>query len=389
MRVLLVTSRYPLPAWRGNQVRAMEWLSALSGNDIRLVCPTAPRGASDRVPAEVESFSLSRIGQGVGLLRAAGSGKPFQEGLYDCGDARHTLAETIRQFSPDAVVVQMVRCGWAVETVLEVAPGAPIIFDAIDAMGIHFERAAVSSPFWFAPLQRNEAQRCRRRERWLSRSATATVAVSARDLEGLSVPDGKGRVIPVAGREVAVRDSPPSGQVVLLSGNLGYRPTVEGAVWFAHEVWPRVRAELPRARWILAGARPSSAVRRLSRLDGVEVHGDVADLGEFMSLAQVAVAPMHSGSGVPMKVLEAMAAGVPSVVHPWAADGLAPDAASVVAVAESADVWVDNVVRLLGDASAAKELGERGRLAWQRHYHPDVVAQQIRDVVTEAATGKR
>ena len=389
MRVLLITSRYPAPAWRGNQVRTMEWLSALSGCECRLVCPAAVHGVSDLKPVEVESFPLSRIGQGVGLLKAAASGKPFQEGLYDRGEARQLLAGIVRSSSPDVAVVQMVRCGWAAETVLEVAPGVPIVFDAIDAMGIHFDRAAVSSPFWIAPLQRIEAERCRRRERWMSRSATVTVAVSARDLENLSVPDGKGRVIPVAGREIATRDAPPSGQVVLLSGNLGYRPTVEGAVWFAREVWPRVHAELPGARWILAGARPPATIRRLSRIDGVEVHGDVPDLGRFVGLARVAVAPMCSGSGVPMKVLEAMAAGVPSVVHPWAADGLAPDAASSVAVAESADEWVEHVVRLLSDERSARELGEHGRGAWRRHYHPDVVAQQIRDVVAEAAALRR
>jgi glycosyltransferase involved in cell wall biosynthesis len=94
---------------------------------------------------------------------------------------------------------------------------------------------------------------------------------------------------------------------------------------------------------------------------------------------------MSSGSGVPMKVLEAMAAGVPAVVHPWAADGLAEDAAGAVVVADGAEAWADDVVRLLDDAEAARVQGEKGRTAWSRVYHPDVVAQQIREVVAEAA----
>jgi glycosyltransferase involved in cell wall biosynthesis len=256
-------------------------------------------------------------------------------------------------------------------------------------MGLHFERAGHDSAAWLSPLVRSEATRCRRREHWLSRSAQRTVAVSARDLVELAVPEGQGRIIPVAGREAQRSERTTSDKTVLLSGNLGYRPTVQGALWFAREVWPGIRSQVPEARWILAGARPRSAIRRLSRLDGVEVHADVPDLAAFMTAAGVAVAPMSSGSGVPMKVLEAMAAGVPSVVHPWAADGLAPDAASAVTVAESPQSWVENVVRLLNDEHSARELGERGRRAWQRHYHPDAVAGQIRDVVAEAATAKR
>lgn len=385
MRVVLVTSRYPAPAWRGNQVRAIEWLSALSTDEVHLVCPPAGKGAAEIQSVEVVTLSSSPLARGTGLLRAAASGMPFQEGLYDSAEARRVLAGTVRKFSPDVVVVQMVRCGWAAETVFAVAPGVPVVFDAIDAMGLHFDRAAEFSPFWMAALYRNEAARCRRREQWLSRSARMTVAVSARDLEDLSVPDGRGRVIPVAAREVERTGSASTAPVVLLSGNLGYRPTVDGAVWFAREVWPAVRAQVPDAKWVLAGARPSSAIQRLTRVDGVEVHADVPDLGPYLGTARVAVAPMSSGSGVPMKVLEAMAAGVPAVVKAWAAAGLADGAASAVVVADGAESWMEHTVRLLGDKAAAHDLGERGRLAWRRNYHPDVVAQQIRDVVADAA----
>ncbi len=381
MRVLLVTSRHPVPPWRGNQVRTMEWLSALSDHDLHLVCPSAGGGIAETPPAGVTNYRLTPVGRAIGLLRAAVSGRPLQEGLYDSAAARRTVAGAVLSWPPDVVVIQMVRCAWAAEAVRAVAPDVPIVFDAIDAMGLHFDRAACSAAAWPAVLLRNEGARCRRRERWLSGVAGLSVAVSARDLDELSVPPGRGRVIPVAGREAANRERPQSEPVVLLSGNLGYRPTVHGAAWFAREVWPRVLAGVPDARWVLAGARPAAAVRRLSRLRGVEVHADVPDLGTFMSSARVAVAPMSGGSGVPMKVLEAMAAGVPAVVHPWAAAGLAEEAAGAVVVADGAEAWAEALARLLSDAAGARDLGERGRAAWRGIYHPDVVARQIRDVV--------
>jgi len=97
---------------------------------------------------------------------------------------------------------------------------------------------------------------------------------------------------------------------------------------------------------------------------------------------------MSSGSGVPMKVLEALAAGVPAVVHPWAAAGLGSDAHEAVAVATNADEWVDTIVDLLSDPHEARDLGRRGRDLWRRVYHPDRVADQIRAVVAEAAGTK-
>jgi len=189
----------------------------------------------------------------------------------------------------------------------------------------------------------------------------------------------------VAGKEVAKAASSDVEPVVLLSGNLGYRPTVRGAQWFAREVWPRLRTAVPEARWVLAGARPTAVVRRLARLPGVEVRADVPDLRSYLTASRVAIAPMSSGSGVPMKVLEAMAAGVPAVVHPWAAEGLVREAGEAVAVASEADDWVAALQSLLRDPGAAHALGRRGHELWRRYYHPDSIAEQIREIVAEAA----
>ena len=86
-----------------------------------------------------------------------------------------------------------------------------------------------------------------------------------------------------------------------------------------------------------------------------------------------------------MKVLEAMAAGVPAVVHPWAAEGLVGEAGGAVSVAAEPDEWLAALDHLLRDPGAARELGRRGHELWQRFYHPERVTEQIREVVTEAA----
>jgi glycosyltransferase involved in cell wall biosynthesis len=389
MRVLLICSRFPWPPWRGNQVRTVQWAEALREHEVRLVCPAAPAGTIPARNVPVTPIKRSRSAAGVGLLRAALDGRPLQEGLYDGPDARRAVASAVREHEPDVVVVQMVRCAWALEAARAVARSVPVIFDAIDAMGLHFECAARSSAPWMAPLYRAEARRCRRREAWLAHEATRTTAVAERDLAALAVAGGRGRVIPVAVRAVEPSDPERAGPVVLLSGNLGYRPTVDGALWFAREVWPLLRRRIPAARWVLAGARPAAAVRRLARLEGVEVHADVPDLGAHLRATRVSLAPMSSGSGVPMKVLEAMASGVPALVHPWAADGLASEAAGAVTVADGSEAWVEALVRLLDDAVTARTQGELGREAWRRLYHPEVVADQIRSVVAEAAVPRQ
>jgi hypothetical protein len=362
----------------------MEWLDALADHQLALVCPDSDGPPPLSRSVEWMPFRLRMASRAVGLVRSAIGGRPLQEGIYEAGASRRTVVRSLESWQPDVAVVQMLRCGWAVDTIRESAPTLPVIFDAIDAMGLHFESAARSALPPLSLAYAVEARRCRRREHELAEAATTTVAVSKRDLAALSVPEGRQRAIPVAGKEVSKPASKDSELVVLLSGNLGYRPTVRGAQWFGREVWPRLRAAVPEARWVLAGARPAAAVRRLAQMPGVEMHADVPDLGSYVTGSRVAIAPMSSGSGVPMKVLEAMAAGVPAVVHPWAAEGLVEEAGQAVAVASEADDWIAVLESLLRDPGEAHDLGRRGHELWQRFYHPERVAEQIREVVTEA-----
>lgn len=383
MRVLLVSSRFPLPPWRGNQLRTLQWLEALDDHDRLLVCPA---GGNERMPPEFDVEFASIPGgasaSAVGLVSALLKGRPAQEGIYDTPAARRRLAESVERRRPDVAVIQMVRCGWAFDVIESVQPGLPVVFDAIDCMSLHYRRAASRVAFPLRLPNRLEADRCSLRESELVRRAVITTAVSSRDLDVLGAGP-KGRVVTVAGGVgIGGQRAELRNPVVLLSGNLGYTPTVRAARWFADRVWPGVRAKVPGATWILAGARPAPGVERFASRSGVEVHGDVDDLAPFLARATVAIAPMASGSGVPIKILEAMAAGVPVVADPWSAAGLVDPAA--VATAGGEVEWIETIRGLLTDHRAAGALAARASEIWRTSYHPEVVKSQIRDAVEAA-----
>ena len=365
----------------------MEWLRALAGNELALVAPAPAVGLDSSPLRELEiavtTYPAGRGRMVAGAVRAAVGGRPIQEGLSDHGAARDALRRAIETAVPDVVVIQMVRCWWAFEVVAESAPGVPVVFDAIDSMGLHFARTAPGLPSGARRAARWEAARCRRLERRMAAAAAVTTAVARRDLAAIEAPSGRGRVVPVsaAARPSAVRAGAPT---VLLSGNLGYRPTVGGALWFAQRVWPGIRERVPGARWLLVGARPSRALRRLGALPGVEVHAEVPAIAPYLAQAWTGIAPMSAGSGVPMKVLEAWAAGVPVIAHPWCADGLEALPGRDLLVASDAESWINAVTGLLGDPERARAFAAAGRAAWERFYTPDRVAGAIRAAVTAA-----
>jgi glycosyltransferase involved in cell wall biosynthesis len=387
-RIVLVTTRVALPATRGQQVRTDEWLRALADDRIALVCP---RPSDDRVAEAVAASGVAPFwyphppaAAARGLVAGITRGLPAQESLYRTRPARAALARALADPPADLLIVQTVRCAWAVER-LRAAPAAPrILFDAIDSMALHYRHRARSTTGSRRWLVLAEARRCERRERWLAGRAALSVAVADRDLAAFAPPE-RGRVVAVSGRPArAVGRAVPEEPVVLLSGNLGYRPTVDAAVWFGREVWPRVRAARPDARWVLAGARPAPAVRRLAEEPGVELHAEPPDLGPFLARAAVAVAPMATGSGIPLKVLEAWAEGVPVVAAPWAVEGLGESAGEALVVAGEPGRFADGVIRILSDPEHARRIADAGLARWRRRYHPDRIAEAIRDAVAHA-----
>lgn len=385
MRILFVTTRFPLPPWRGQQVRTVEWVKALAEHELSLVCPACSVNQSFS-QSEIEGVKLftyrsSAVRRALALAAGGLKGRPLQEALYRTPEAISTIGETLTDQRPELVVIQMVRCAWALDVIASVAPEVPVLFDAIDAMGLHYDRAARSMSWPVRALALGEAVRCSQLERKLVSAAAMVTAVSRRDLESLGADEDAGRVIPVSGSASRLDRVPAEKPTVLLSGNLGYRPTVEACRWVARSVWPEIKKLHPAARWVIAGARPHRTIRQLNRLPGIEVHGDVASLDPFLSEAWVALAPMASGSGVPMKVLEAWAAGVPVVAREWAARGLEEGVRPAVAVADDAPSFVNALNRLLDSRQERDDLASKGRVAWRNVYHPEVIAQKIRDAV--------
>src|SRR6185295_14547642 len=83
--------------------------------------------------------------------------------------------------------------------------------------------------------------------------------------------------------------------------------------------------QVPGARLVLAGRRPTSSVVALGEVEGVEVHGNVPEMSAELREAWLAVAPMRLGAGIKNKVLEAWAAARPVVMTRIAANGLTLD----------------------------------------------------------------
>ena len=109
---------------------------------------------------------------------------------------------------------------------------------------------------------------------------------------------------------------------MVFTGRMDYRPNIDAVQWFAREVLPVLRRRVPAARFWIVGAAPSSLVRALADLPGVQVTGRVPDTRPYLAAADVVVAPLRIARGIQNKLLEAMAMARPVVATPEAFEGV-------------------------------------------------------------------
>jgi glycosyltransferase involved in cell wall biosynthesis len=156
--------------------------------------------------------------------------------------------------------------------------------------------------------------------------------------------------------------------VILICGGLAVYRNREAAIWFARGVFPIVRREVPDAEFWIVGSNANEEIWELAKLPGIHVTGTVEDVRPYYGMAKVTVAPYRYGEGTKIKVVEAMACGVPMVSTPTGCQGLDVLDGKHILIADSETDFARQVASLLRDQSRCEALAAAARrLAVERY----------------------
>jgi glycosyltransferase involved in cell wall biosynthesis len=173
---------------------------------------------------------------------------------------------------------------------------------------------------------------------------------------------------------------------VLFVGNFAHPPNRDAAIWLAGEIMPAVIDRHPGARLRIVGTAPPPEVRALAG-PGVEVVADAPSVLPHLDAAAVVLAPVRTGGGMRMKVLQAMAAGKAVVTTSRGTEGYTGfDEEPPLLVADSEAEIAAATAALLGDEGRRRQLGERARAFAERHHSPTAWAERLTAVYEETLT---
>lgn len=205
------------------------------------------------------------------------------------------------------------------------------------------------------------------------RDFDAHIAVSQRDADRLRAinPDARIFVIENGVDTHFYFDSKANHESlrrIVFVGSMDYHANIDAAVNFAHEVWPQVRARQPKLIFTIVGKDPAPEVRGLAQIPGIEVTGTVADVRPFYRDASVAVVPLKVGGGSRLKILEAMAAGVPVVSTTLGAEGLEVLHDQNILIADTSEQLVQAITKVVENKTRHDQISAAGRELVSRRY---------------------
>lgn len=397
-RILFLTTELPWPTDGGGKLRTAETLACLLRfAEVRLLSLSESPRAEEEARAlraalpglEVEppvAHPVRIRRRPLFLLRTfalqALRREPYLTAKFASRAYLRRARELAAAFQPELVWCDHLNVFPAARRIAAEA-GLPLVLDQHNVESDLFVRAAGAG--WLAPLARWEGARVRRFEVEALRAADRVIAISGEDAARFHEMSGREAVtvLPSMGELGEAPAPPPASERVVFLGTLSWPPNAEGVDWLAREVAPLA----PALRFLVGGRGLSPAIARRAREANIDLAGWVEDPTAFFRSAGAAVVPLRSGSGIAMKLLDAMRAGVPVVSTSSGARGLPLRHEKELLLADDAEAMAAALRRLVADEELRRRLVEGAWAYLESHHARPALASRYREVVESARRG--
>jgi polysaccharide biosynthesis protein PslH len=337
MKILLVTKKFPYPLKEGEPI-AINYLakSLVSlGCELDLLVLNTSKHyfdpmdlpSSENFFKEIHSVRVHNHITFSGALRSLLWGESYILDRFKSKAFADKLAELLRNKNYDVVQMETIYLAHYIEVVRKES-NALLSLRAHNVEHEIWERVAATTPIflkkWYLKNQNKHLQNF---EISHLNHFDVLLAITSRDLDAFQQLGFRhtGVVAPVG---LNLSEYPFDNQQVASAnsacfiGALDWMPNQHGLIWFLDNVWPKMAKRFPAAQFHVAGKNTPDWLR--TKANGLAtVHGEVEDAKAFIREYGVLVAPLFSGSGIKIKVLEGMALGRVVVTTTIGAEGIA------------------------------------------------------------------
>jgi sugar transferase (PEP-CTERM/EpsH1 system associated) len=359
MRILFLAHRLPYPPDKGDKIRSFRELEGLAQHhEVDLFCFYDQPEDRQYIPQvqrycrEVYAEELSWWRSRAQASLATAMGRPFTTAFYHSPAMARHVREALAARNYDLIFVFSSSMAPYVESATP-----PVILDMVDVDSDKWTQYARHTSFpasWLWLAEGNKLAKCE--EHW-ARKFSMTLLCTGAEVEILrrNLPNER---IEALENHLDTNYFNPAGIAVtseiaalqpyiIFTGSMDYFPNIDAVTFFYQNVFPRIREQVPKARFVIAGRNPSREILRIARDPAVIVTGTVSDMRPYLLGASAAVAPLRVARGVQNKILESMAMGVPVIASGVAAKALPKDLLPAIHVEDDSQQIANFVIEQL------------------------------------------
>lgn len=394
MRVLIISPVYPYPAIDGGRIRILELARRVaSRHDVTLAALFEAKRPPDLAPLEELGIRVLTAPKAPVHDDPAANLRRFLDtrprGVVEHHSPRLSalISSHARRYPPDLVHIEHLYMAQYASRF----KSTPRVLDMHDVLYRRLlrkialvrpsrpsRRAGLIDAFKAGPLERATLRRF-----------SAVLAVSAGDAALVRQQTPRTPVYIVPNGVDTRFFSPPSVEVreplLIMTANFGYYPNIDGARWFLGHIWPLLRHDYPSLRLLLVGRTDQDETAELGHHDGVEIIGEVDDVRPFVARSSVFVAPLRMGGGSRIKILEALAQGIPVVTTSVGREGLELEPGRHLLVSDTPREFADATSRLLTNSALRESLAQAGRTLVVERYDWGASAHKLEHAYSEIA----
>ncbi len=390
MKILILTKKFPFPLKEGEPIAVTYLSRALTENgcEVSLLAMNTSKHyfVMEELPPDYNHFrsictvevdNRLKIGEAIiAMIR----GESYMLSRFQSQEFANKLAGLLQNESYDIVQLETTYLGHYISLIRKYST-ARIAVRTHNVEHKIWQRIQNNSGFGFRKWYlKTQIDKLRDFEMETVKAADALVAITSEDLETFTQLgfDGKSTVAPVG---LDLSDYNPDWSTlgfplsIGFIGALDWLPNQEGILWFIEEVWPGIKEAFPQSELHIAGKNaPLWLSRKISAL--AIFHGEVGNAKVFMNQHSLMIAPLFSGSGIKVKVLEAMALGRVVFATPLALEGIKAKNGQELFVFNDRVEFIDQLRSLTSDDKMT-QTGKKARDFIRQHFDKKAIAQSL------------
>ena len=178
-----------------------------------------------------------------------------------------------------------------------------------------------------------------------------------------------------------------NSNTILFMGHLAYKPNIEAIKYLVSEIMPELHRAVPGLRLCIAGTTPTEEILALKKFDYIEIEADPVDMARMAERCCAAIVPLFLGGGTRIKILEAMAMGLPVISTTMGCEGLAVKNREHLLVCDTPGEFVDAVQEIKSSSHFRNELRKNGRYLVKTRYGWENIFRQYETVLLSKLAG--